>query len=70
MTEIILEMRIILNADHNELVGNRLYVAEPELNNKVNEIMFDLVAEEYNVKKNRIKIMKGQNSVQKTLKIL
>jgi uncharacterized protein YggU (UPF0235/DUF167 family) len=70
MTEIIVELRIILNADHNELVNNRLYVAEPELNNKVNEIMFDLVAEEYNVKKNRIKIMKGQNSAQKTLKIL
>ena len=70
MTEIILEVRIILNADHNELVGNRLYVAEPELNNKVNEIMFDLVAEEYKVKKNRIKIMKGPNSAQKTLKLL
>jgi uncharacterized protein YggU (UPF0235/DUF167 family) len=70
MTEIILEVRVILNADHNELVSNRLYVAEPELNNKVNEIMFDLVAEEYNVKKNRIKIMKGHNSAQKTLKIL
>jgi uncharacterized protein YggU (UPF0235/DUF167 family) len=70
MTEIILEVRIILNADHNELVGNRLYVAEPELNNKVNEIMFELIAEEYKVKKNRIKIMKGQNSAQKTLKIL
>jgi uncharacterized protein YggU (UPF0235/DUF167 family) len=70
MTEIIVELRIILNADHNELVNNRLYVAEPELNNKVNEIMYDLVAEEYKVKKNRIKIMKGQNSAQKTLKIL
>ena len=70
MTEILLEIRIILNADHNELVGNRLYVAEPELNNKVNEIMFELIAEEYKVKKNRIKIMKGQNSAQKALKIL
>lgn len=70
MTEIILEIRIILNADHNELAGNRLYVAEPALNNKVNEIMFELIAEEYKVKKNRIKIMRGQNSAQKTLKIL
>ncbi|MDD5593164.1 MAG: DUF167 family protein [Candidatus Margulisbacteria bacterium] len=70
MTEFILEIRIVLNSDHNELVGNRLYVVEPELNNNVNEIMFDLLAEEYKVKKNRIKIMKGHNSAQKTVKIL
>ncbi|MFA5035264.1 MAG: DUF167 family protein [Candidatus Margulisiibacteriota bacterium] len=70
MTEITLELRIVLNADHNELVGSRLYVVEPELNNKVNDIMYDLVAEEYKVKKNKIKIMKGHNSAQKTLKIM
>ncbi|OGC06653.1 hypothetical protein A2526_04075 [candidate division WOR-1 bacterium RIFOXYD2_FULL_36_8] len=70
MTEILLEIRVVLNADHNELKGNRLYVAASELNNQINEIMLDLLAEEYNVKKNKIKIMKGQNSIQKTIKII
>ncbi|OGC18641.1 hypothetical protein A3J90_07740 [candidate division WOR-1 bacterium RIFOXYC2_FULL_37_10] len=70
MTEIMLEIRVVLNAEHNELKGNRLYVALPELNNQINEIMLDLLAEEYNVKKNKIKIMKGQNSIQKTVKII
>ena len=70
MTEILLEIRVVLNADHNELKGNRLYVAASELNNQINEIMLDLLAEEYNVKKNKIKIMKGQNSIQKTVKII
>lgn len=70
MTEIILEIRVVLNADHNELKGTRLYIAAPELNNSTNEIMVDLLAEHYNVKKNKIKIMKGLNSIQKTVKIL
>lgn len=70
MTEIMVEIRVVLNAENNELKGNRLYIASPELNNQTNEIMLDLLAEKYNVKKNRIKIMKGQNSIQKTIKII
>gem|GEM_PF-6370056 len=34
MTEILVEIRMILNADHNELVGTRLYVASPEHDNR------------------------------------
>jgi len=60
----------VLNADHNELMGTRLYYASPELDDKVNDIMIDLLAEEHNVKKNKIKIMKGLHSSIKTVKIL
>ncbi|HTY13566.1 MAG TPA: DUF167 family protein [Candidatus Omnitrophota bacterium] len=60
----------MLNADHNELMGTRLYYASPELDDKVNDIMIDLLAEEHNVKKNKIKIMKGLHSSIKTVKIL
>lgn len=70
MTEILVEVRVVLNSENNELKGNRLYVTSAELNNQTNEMMLDLLAEKYNVKKNRIKIMKGQNSVQKTIKII
>lgn len=59
-----------MNADHNELMGTRLYYASPELDDKVNDIMIDLLAEEHNVKKNKIKIMKGLHSSIKTVKIL
>lgn len=70
MTEILVEIRVVLNADHNELKGSRLYLASPEHNNQTNEILIDLMAEHYNVKKNKIKIMKGLNSLQKTIKII
>jgi len=70
VTEILVEIRVILNADHNELVGTRLYYASPEHDNRTNEVLIELMAEHYNVKKNRIKIMKGLNSIQKTVKII
>ena len=70
MTEILVEIRVVLNADHNEMKGMRLYVAQPEHDNKTNETVIELMAEHYNVKKNRIKIMKGLNSLQKTIKII
>jgi len=70
MTEILVEIKVVLNADHNELVGTRFYFASPEHNNQTNEILIDLMAEHYNVKKNKIKIMKGLNSVLKTIKII
>ena len=70
MTEILVEIRVVLNADHDELKGTRLYIASPEHDNRTNETMIELLAEHYNVKKNRIKIMKGHNSLQKTIKII
>ncbi|MBI5698726.1 DUF167 domain-containing protein [Candidatus Saganbacteria bacterium] len=70
MTEILVEIRVIPNADHDELVGTRLYVTSPEHDSRTNEILIELMAEHYNVKKNRIKIMKGFNSIQKTVKII
>jgi uncharacterized protein YggU (UPF0235/DUF167 family) len=70
MTEILVEIKVVLNADHNELVGTRLYYAAPEVDNKTNDVLIDLLAEQHNVKKNRIKIMKGHNSTLKTVKIL
>jgi len=70
MTEILVEIRVVLNADHDELKGTRLYIASPEHDNRTNETMIELLAEHYNVKKNRIKIMKGHNSLQKIVKII
>ncbi len=70
MTEILVEIKVVLNADHNELKGTRLYIASPEHTSQTNEILTDLMAEHYNVKKNRIKIMKGHNSLQKIVKVI
>ena len=70
MTEILVEIKVVLNADHNELKGTRFYYASPEIDDKVNDILIDALAEEHNVKKNKIKIMKGLHSSVKTIKII
>jgi len=70
MTEITLEIKVIANASRNELKGNRLYTTAPAVDNKANEAMIEMLAEEYNVKKNKIKIMRGLHSNLKVVKIL
>jgi len=70
MTEILVEIKVVLNADHNELAGTRAYITNAEMNGQANEAVIDLLADHYNVKKNRVKVMKGHNSLQKTVKII
>lgn len=70
MTEIILEIKVIPNAGRDELKGNRLYLTAPAVDGKANEALVEFLSDHYNVKKNQIKIIRGQNSRNKVIKIL
>jgi uncharacterized protein YggU (UPF0235/DUF167 family) len=70
MTEILLELRVVPGAEETGLHGTRLHITSPEHDSQTNETVINFLAEHYNVKKNRIKIMKGHNSLQKTIKII
>lgn len=70
MTEMVLELKVIANCSRNELKGNRVYVMAPAVDNQANEAMIELLADYYNVKRNRIKIMRGLHSSTKVVKIL
>jgi uncharacterized protein (TIGR00251 family) len=70
MTEILLDLKIVPGAEEAGLHGTRLHITSPEHDGQTNETVINFLAEHYNVKKNRIKIMKGHNSLQKTIKII
>ncbi|MFA5113027.1 MAG: DUF167 domain-containing protein [Candidatus Margulisiibacteriota bacterium] len=70
MSEILVEIKVVPGGERNELHGTRLHITSPEHDGRTNETVIDILAEHYNVKKNRIKIMKGHNSLQKTIKII
>jgi len=68
-----MNVKVIANAKQNKLIEEagrvKVYLTAPAVEGKANEALIELLAEHFNVKKNRISIVKGLKSREKTLEI-
>ena len=68
-----LNIKVIPNAKHNKLVEEpgrlKVYLTAPAVEGKANEALIEFLAEYFNVKKNRISIIRGVKSREKIIEI-
>ncbi len=67
-------VRVIPNASRSEIVGRELGIlkvklAAPPIDGKANEALIKLLAEQYDIPKSMIRIVKGQTSKTKIVEL-
>lgn len=69
----IINIKVIANAKQNKVKkeGNRykLYLTAPPVDGKANKLLVEILADYFKVKKNKISIIKGALSSNKTIEI-
>jgi uncharacterized protein (TIGR00251 family) len=72
MTNIV-NIKVIPNAKRNEVKragsGYKVYLTAPPVEGKANKALLEMLAEEFNIRKSRLHIIKGINSRNKTIRI-
>jgi hypothetical protein len=68
-----LNIRVIPNAKQNKLAEEsgriKIYLNSPPVEGKANKALVEFLAEHYNIKRNRIKIISGEKSRNKIIEI-
>ena len=66
-------VRVVPNAKRNEVKkegeGLKVYLSTPAVEGKANKALIKILAEHFRVKKSQVKIVRGTNSRDKTIKI-
>ena len=66
-------VRVVPNAKRNEVKkegeGLKVYLSAPAVEGKANKALIKILAEHFRVKKSQVKIVRGTNSRDKTIKI-
>lgn len=69
-----IELKVIPNSKQSLIIKDgeifRIYVKKPAADNKANKELIRLLADYFKVKKNNIKIVKGEKSRNKLIEIL
>ncbi len=73
MKKRIINVRVVPNAKKNEIIQQadclKIKVTAPPVEGKANEILIEVLAEHFNVKKSAIRIIKGERSRNKMVMI-
>ncbi len=68
-----LKVKVIANAKKNEVVADdntfKVYVNAPPIDGKANKAVVEVIAKHFSVKKNSIKIIRGEKSKEKVIQI-
>lgn len=68
-----LKIKVITNAKRNEVVEGqgilKVYVNAPPVDGKANKVVAEVLAEYFKVKKNCVKIIRGEKSKEKVIEI-
>lgn len=68
-----INIKVIPRAKHNKIVEEKdrlkVYLTAPAQDNKANEALIKMLADYYNIRKSRIKIISGQLSRNKMVEI-
>lgn len=71
----LLKIRVLPRSSRNEVVGKmadgilKVKLTAPPVDGKANEALVELLSEEYNISKSKIKIVRGLTSKNKTVEI-
>jgi len=69
----VINVRVVPGAKVNEVIEEggwyKVRVARPAVDGKANRELINLLSEHFNVRRSRVKILKGEYSRQKTVKI-
>ena len=68
-----LKIKVITNAKRNEVVDGegmlKVYVNAPPVDGKANKVVTEVLAEHFKVRKNSVKIIRGEKSKEKVIEI-
>ncbi len=68
-----LKIKVITNAKRNEVVEGegtlKVYVNAPPVDGKANKVVTEVLAEYFKVRKNSVKIIRGEKSKEKVIEI-
>ena len=68
-----LKIKVITNAKRNEVVEGegmlKVYVNAPPVDGKANKVVAEVLAEHFKVRKNCVKILRGEKSKEKVIEI-
>ncbi len=68
-----LKVKVIANAKKNEVVADdntfKVYVNAPPIDGKANKAVVEVIAKYFSVKKNSVKIIRGEKSKEKVIQI-
>lgn len=68
-----LKIKVITNAKRNEVVKGegtlKVYVNAPPVDGKANKVVTEVLAEYFKVRKNSVKIIRGEKSKEKVIEI-
>jgi uncharacterized protein (TIGR00251 family) len=69
----LIKVRVIPKARQNKIIEEggsfKVYLTAPPVEGKANQALLQLLAEHYNVKKNKVKIISGEKSRNKIIEI-
>ena len=68
-----INVKVIASAKRNEVIKDesslKVYVNKPAINNKANLAVIELLADYFKIRKNLVKIIKGEKSQNKIIEI-
>lgn len=69
----LIDVKVVPNASKNKVLKNgdvyRVYVNSPAADGKANKALMDVLSEHFSVKKNNIRIVRGEKSRNKVVEI-
>ncbi|MEK6887512.1 MAG: DUF167 domain-containing protein [Candidatus Aenigmatarchaeota archaeon] len=69
----LIDVKVVPNASKNKVLKNgdvyRVYVNSPAADGKANKALMDVLSEHFSVKKNSIRIVRGEKSRNKVVEI-
>ncbi|KAF0133792.1 MAG: hypothetical protein FD145_1108 [Candidatus Saganbacteria bacterium] len=69
-----MNIRVVPNAKHNKVLEEKdrlkVYLTAPAVDGKANKALIEILAEHFNMRKSKIKIIKGEKNREKVIKFL